>query len=299
LPAGAAGSGRLQLADWLTRRDNPLTARVLVNRVWMHHFGQGLVRTPNNFGRQGQPPSHPELLDFLAARFMSDGWSIKPLHRTLLLSHCYRLASTADTHNEAVDPGNEWLWHFARHRLDAEAIRDSFLAVSGKLERGPAGPHPFPPENSWGFTQHNPFEAVYPTNCRSVYLMTQRTRRHPFLALFDGADPNLSVGQRSVTTVPTQALFFLNNPFVHEQATAFADRLQKTAADDRGRIELAHVLALGRKPTAAEVAAAEDYLRRYARELETLGVQPGQRRAQAWTSYASVLFRGNEFLYVD
>jgi hypothetical protein len=265
----------------------------------MHHFGQGLVRTSNNFGKQGQPPSHPELLDFLAVRFMSEGWSVKRLHRTILLSHCYRLAATGDAHNEAVDPGNEWLWHFARRRLDAEAIRDSLLAVSGKLERGPAGPHPFPPENTWGFTQHNPFEAVYATNRRSVYLMTQRTRRHPFLALFDGADPNLSVGQRSVTTVPTQALFFLNNPFVHEQAVALGERLRKAAADDRGRVELAHELAFGRQPTAAEVAAAEDYLRRYASELASVGVPPDQRPGLAWASYAVVLFRSNEFLYVD
>jgi hypothetical protein len=298
LPA-AAGSGRLQLAEWLTRPENPLTARVLVNRIWQHHFGEGLVRTPNNFGKQGRPPTHPELLDWLAHRFVAGGWSVKALHRTLLLSHTYQLSSAGDVRNEGADPENELLWHFDRRRLDAEAIRDALLAVGGNLERGIAGPHPFPPENTWGFTQHNPFQAVYPTNRRSVYLMTQRTRRHPFLALFDGADPNLSVGRRSSTTVPTQALFFLNNPFVHEQAVGLANRLLRHSGDDRARIAEAHRLAFGRPATTAEVAAGEDYLRRYVRELEAGGIPAESRLPQAWASYAGVLLAGNEFLYVD
>ncbi len=257
------------------------------------------MRTPHNFGKQGRPPTHPELLDWLAHRFMAGGWSVKALHRTILLSHTYQLSSAGDVRNEAADPENEWLWHFARRRLDAETIRDALLAVGGNLERGIAGPHPFPPENTWGFTQHNPFQAVYPTNRRSVYLMTQRTRRHPFLALFDGADPNLSVGRRSRTTVPTQALFFLNNPFVHEQAVGLAGRLLRLPGDDRGRIAEAHRLAFGRPATSAEMAEGEEYLRRYVRELEAAGVPAERRPAQAWASYAGVLLASNEFLYVD
>jgi hypothetical protein len=315
LPPGTSGSGRLQLAEWLASRDNPLTARVLVNRLWQHHFGEGLVRTPGNFGKQGRPPTHPELLDYLAARFVAPsplplspagergrgegGWSIKAMHRQILLSRTYQLASAGDAKAQTADPGNEWLWHFARRRLDAEAIRDTLLAVGGTLDRTPGGPHPFPPENTWGFTQHTPFQAVYPTNRRSVYLMTQRLRRHPFLALFDGPDPSSSTAQRSVTTVPTQALFFINNPFVHEQALAFADRLLRGPGDDRGRIDLAHRLALGRPATAAETQAGEAFLRQYAQELKAAGTPPDQCGRLAWAGYARVLFGSNEFIYVD
>jgi hypothetical protein len=265
LPPGVPGSGRLQLAEWLASADNPLTARVLVNRLWQHHFGEGLVRTPSNFGKQGRPPTHPELLDYLAARFVAGGWSIKAMHKQIMLSRTYQLASAGDPKSLAADPANEWLWHFERRRLDAESIRDSLLAVSGALDRTPGGPHPFPPENTWGFTQHNPFEAVYSTSRRSIYLMTQRLRRHPFLALFDGPDPSSSTAQRSVTTVPTQALFFINNPFVHEQSLQLAERLLRGSGDDRGRT----------------------------------GTPADQCPRLAWAGYARVLFCSNEFIYVD
>ncbi len=179
LPAACKGSGRLQLAEWLSSPKNPLTARVMVNRIWQHHFGEGLVRTPNNFGKQGRPPTHPELLDYLADRFVADGWSVKAMHRMILLSRSYKLSSADDEHDRALDPNNESLWCFDRRRLDAEAIRDSLLAVSGALDRTMAGPHPFPPADTWNFTQHSPFQAVYETNHRSVYLMTQRTAPPP------------------------------------------------------------------------------------------------------------------------
>ena len=263
LPADCKGSGRLQLAGWLTDPKNPLTARVMVNRIWQHHFGEGLVRSPNNFGKQGRPPTHPELLDYLADRFVRSGWSVKAMHKLILLSRTYQMSSTDNEADRAIDPNNEGLWRYERRRLDAEAIRDSLLAVSGALDRTPAEAHPFPPANTWGFTQHNPFQAVYETNRRSVYLMTQRLRRHPFLALFDGADPNASTAQRNTTTVPTQALFFLNDPFVHDQADRFAARLLRGAADDAGRIDLAHRLAYGRPATLEETRAGELYLRKY------------------------------------
>jgi hypothetical protein len=299
LPPGTKSSGRLELARWLTDPKNPLTARVLVNRLWQHHFGRGLVRTPNNFGKQGQPPTHPELLDFLAARFVADGWSIKRMHRRILLSRAYQIASSSDEKNAALDPGNDCLWHFERRRLDAESIRDALLAVGGGLDRSPGGPHPFPPEKSWGFTQHNPFQAVYDSNRRSLYLMTQRIRRHPFLALFDGADPNSSTAQRGVTTVPTQALFFLNNPFVHEQAGRFADRLLAETEDEGRRIDRAYRLALGRTPTEEERRDAADYLREATEALAATGVPLTQRQRQAWAGLARVLFGSNEFIYVD
>jgi hypothetical protein len=297
--ADAAGGGRLQLAEWLTSPQNPLTARVMVNRIWQQHFGRGLVATPSNFGKQGQPPSHPELLDYLAGRFVADNWSIKKMHRLIMLSRTYQLSSVADADNGASDPNNQWLWHYERRRLDAESIRDSMLAVSGTLDRTMGGRHPFPPESRWGFTQHNPFQADYPTNRRSVYLMTQRTRRHPYLALFDAADPNSSTAQRTSTTVPTQALFFLNNPFVHEQAARFADRLLAADVETPRRLDQAFQLALGRPPRDEERRAATTYLQESAKELAAAGVTPERSAAQAWASYLRVLFCNNEFVYID
>jgi hypothetical protein len=297
-PRVTSGSGRLELAAWLAGPDNPLTARVLVNRVWQHHFGAGIVGTPSNFGKQGRPPSHPELLDYLAARLVEDGWSIKALHRRILRSRVYQLAGAGNPAAAERDPDNVWLAHFERRRLDAETIRDAILAVSGGLDRSPGGPHPFPPQKDWLFTQHKPFQAVYPTPRRSIYLMTQRTRRHPYLALFDGPDPNSSTDRRNVTTVPTQALFFLNNSFVHEQALRFADRLLAEAGTDRDRAERAHRLALGRPATPEESAAAEAAI------PELLALQPAeaaadQRLRAAWAGYARILFASNEFVYID
>jgi hypothetical protein len=299
LPAGEKGSGRRQLADWLTDSRNPLFARVMVNRVWQYHFGQGLVRTPNNFGKQGRLPTHPELLDWLADTFVASGWSVKSLHRTILLSRTYQLASADDPRARERDPDDELLWDFPRRRLDAEAIRDSLLFVSGTLDRSPGGPHPFPAAATWNFTQHTPFQAVYETDRRSVYLMQQRLRRHPFLALFDGPDPNASTAERPVTTVPTQALFFLNNPFVHAQSERFAARLLRSAPADAQRIDLALALAYGRAATPEEVRDAQAFLTRYTRELEAAGVPVEKRPAAAWAGYARVLFAANEFIYPD
>jgi hypothetical protein len=299
LPKDATGSGRLQLAGWLTDPKNPLTARVLVNRVWGWHFGEGLVRTPSDFGKRGRRPTHPELLDYLAGSFVRAGWSVKALHRLIVLSRTYQMSSAENARDRAADPNNELLWHFERRRLSAEGIRDALLEVSGALDRSPGGPHPFPPERTWGFTQHNPFVAVYHTPRRSVYLMTQRTRRHPFLALFDGADPNSSTARRSTTTVPTQALFFLNNPFVHAQSDHLARRLLHSAGSERQRIDLAHRLAFGRPAGPAEVRAAGVYLRACQEILAESGVPIARREVAAWASYARTLFASNEFVYLD
>ena len=198
----------------MTRPGHPLTARVLVNRVWQHHFGRGIVATPSNFGLRGEPPTHPELLDWLAARFVADGWSIKALHRRIVTSRAYRRSSRHDPANAAKDPGNRSLWRFDRSRLDAESLRDAMLAVSGTLDLSRPGTHPFPPIERWRWTQHSPFKEVYPTDRRSVYLMTQRLQKHPYLALFDGPDTNTSTEARTRATVPLQALYLMNNPWV-------------------------------------------------------------------------------------
>ena len=241
-------SGRAQLAQWITRDDHPLTARVIVNRVWQHHFGRGIVATPSNFGIRGEPPSHPELLDWLTAWFISHGWSIKDLHRQILLSRTYQLSSDFDQQNALIDPGNRWLWHFQRSRLDAESIRDAMLSVSGQLDRRRPPAHPFPPIETWRWTQHNAFKEVYASQHRSVFLMTQRLVKHPYLAIFDGPDTNTSTDVRPHSTVPTQALFLMNNPFVEAQAEAFARRL--TRRRERSRAASRACLGDGLGPAA-------------------------------------------------
>ena len=295
LPSQEKGSGRLQLAQWLTRPSNPLTARVLVNRLWQHHFGRGLVATSNDFGTRGRRPTHPQLLDHLAHRFMADGWSIKAMHRLLMLSRTYQLSSESESRLAEADPANELHGRFDRQRLDAETIRDALLAVGGNLDPSRGGAHPFPPVGRWGFTQHNPFTAVYSSNRRSVYLMTQRLKRHPFLALFDGPDPNASTDRRLNTTVPTQALFLMNDPFVHEQSAGFARRILAARAEERSRLEWAYEVALARKPTADETREGLDFLLRYSHLLG----QTGPSAPQAWAAFARTLLARNEFLFVD
>jgi hypothetical protein len=294
LPATDRTSGRLSLADWIASPDNPLTARVMVNRVWHYHFGRGLVATPNDFGKQGQPPTHPELLDYLARRFVQSGWSLKAMHREIMLSRTYQLASAAEppAGADTLDANNDLLGRFRRRRLDAESLRDSLLAVSGKLDRAPGGAHPFPDPATWDFTQHKPFRAVYDHDKRSVYLMTQRIARHPYLAVFDGPDTSASTASRVTSTTTLQSLYLLNDPFVHEQAKHFAVRVRAAAGDDRSRIATAYRIALGRPPSEPEVTRGLEYL---AAASEAQGRDAGL----AWESYARALFRLNEFVYVN
>ena len=299
LPPDAAGSGRLELADWLTRPTNPLTARVFVNRVWQWHFGHGLVPTPSDFGLRGDPPTHPELLDWLASEFIASGWSMKALHRLILRSQTYQLASDDHAANLQRDPANHWLWRFARRALDAESIRDAMLAVSGRLDRSVPGPHPFPEMATWRFTIHNPFHAVYDSDHRSLYLMQQRNRRHPFLALFDAADPNQSVAQRLPTTTPTQTLYLMNSPFVQQQAEGFARRLLAESGDDTKRVRLAFALAHGRAPAESEANDALAFVNAYRQKLTGVEKSPANESELAWAGLARVLLTSNAFLYVD
>jgi len=301
LPATTTGSGRLELAEWLTRPSHPLTARVMVNRIWQHHFGRGLVATPNDFGVRGRPPTHPELLDRLATDFVRGGWSIKAIHRQILSSAVWQqetaraeaAAATADARNLYVG--------FERRRLSAEEIRDAILAVSGRLDRSRGEGHPFPPSYEWGYSQHGPFGAVYDHDRRSLYLMTGRLKRHPFLALFDGADPNASTADRLGTTVPTQALFFLNAPLVHGAAETWAGRLEGESPDRRHRIEAATIAAVGRVADSADVAAAQRFLTTYAAALREGASDVTEAAAdhEALAAWLRTLLAGNEFLHVD
>ena len=296
LPEETPGSGRWELAQWLTRPANPLTARVMVNRIWQYHFGRGLVKTPNDFGVRGIEPTHGELLDHLAERFVQNGWSIKAMHRLIMLSSTYRQAGAESGSKPLVDAGDLYA-SFPRRRLGAEEIRDAILFVSGEMDATQGREHPFPSPVSWGFSQHAPFIAVYEHDKRSVYLMVQRLKRHPFLSLFDGADPNATTADRLVTTVPTQALFFLNDPFVHAKAIKWAKRLQLLGLDENGRIELAWRESMGRIPVEAEKRDAVEFINAYRSELKANGVPDIE--VAAFAAYLRTIFGSNEFLYVD
>ena len=283
-PLGVHNSGRPDLAAAIADPKNPLTARVLVNRLWQHHFGRGLVATPNDFGTRGLPPTHPELLDFLAQKFIDSGWSIKAMHRIMLLSHTWQLASQ---NPDPTDPENK-LWSRAeRRRLDAESIRDSFLFVSGALDFTPGGAHPFPVVHTWNFTQHNQFFATYETKQRTVYQMQQRLRRHPFLGLFDGSDPNSSTATRQNSTTPLQSLFIMNDRFIHERAVDFSTRIAAASGDDQRRLEAAFLVLYARPPEPEELKLATAYLTNY------------PARDKAWQSISRALLSSNEFIYLD
>ncbi|MES2573126.1 MAG: DUF1553 domain-containing protein, partial [Verrucomicrobiota bacterium] len=277
---------------------NPLTARVLVNRLWHYHFGSALVGTPNDFGVRGLPPTHPELLDWLASRFVQDGWSLKKLHKRILLSHTYQLASSEEPANLAADPDNHWRWRFNRRRIDAESLRDTLLAVSGDLDWSPLNePHPFPPPEKWEFTQHFPFKDHYPSRRRTVYLMTARLNALPFFQAFDGPDRNASTASRDSSVTTVQALYFLNSDFFHEQADRFAGRLMDEAAENAARMERAFALIFHRLPSAEERTRLENYLELARGKMA--GTEPEKWERAAWASLARALFRTNEFLYLD
>ncbi len=310
-------SGRLELARWIASADNPLTARVLVNRLWQHHFGTGLVATSDNFGSRGEKPSHPELLDWLARRFMAspgrqpgEGWSVKALQRLIVLSAAYRMSSRRDEKALAIDPDNRLLWRMPLRRLGAEAIRDAMLAVAGRLERTLGGDEAA--EFLYGagevidrrrdFFRPNQVQPDHPyytrSRRRSLYLPVVRNALPDVLALFDAADPNAVSAVRTETTAPAQALFLLNHPFVRDQAAAFAERLEKVSPGDEPRIRRAYLLALGRPPRGAELFTAMLFLKRY-QALAARGRSAAAGRAEAWRSFCQALLCGNEFLYVE
>ncbi len=268
------GSGRRELADWVASKNNPLTARVIVNRVWQWHFGEGLVRTPNNFGLLSEPPSHPPLLDWLAAQFIDDGWSLKKLHRRVMLSAAYQRASAYPQHGAARDPENRWLARFSARRLEAEAIRDALLVAGGNLDTasgGPAGPDINSPR-------------------RSLYVQTARWDRSNFATLFDAANPDASVEKRTGSTVAPQALFMMNHGFVQTQAGHLAARLlRETGRDETARIERAYQLLFGRAPHPDEIQIGRNLLAQFG----------GSKEETAWRDYTHVLLCSNEFIYVD
>ena len=289
-------SGRLQLARWIASPDNPLTARVIVNRVWQRHFGNGLVPTTSDFGLRGEAPTHPELLDWLASEFIRGGWSIKQLHRMILTSRTYRLSSHDLPANLAIDPNNRLHWKFNRQRLDAESIRDTLLLVSGSLDPSmPSEPFPIPPQKDWKYTQHHPFKDDYASDRRSVYLMTKRLTAQTYFQTFDGPDPNVCTSSRDESVTALQALYFANDAFLHKQADRFAARLLQQSGTDSQRLQQAFTTVLCRAPTDEESELLLQHLANV-RQRAAKGTNPDQ---QAWSSLSRSLLRLNEFLYID
>jgi hypothetical protein len=284
----------------MTTRADHLTARVMANRVWQFHFGKPLSPTPSDFGFRGSPPTHPELLDWLANDLVASGWSLKALHRTIMLSQTYQLSSDHDAAKAERDTGNAWYWRFDRRRLDAEALRDTLLALGSGLDLTRPGPHPFPDPSTWRFTAHHQFNhASYASNHRSIYLMVQRLHAHPYLSLFNGADPSLSTAARDSSTVALQGLFLFNNDLVHQQSARFAARLLAEAPDSAARLHRAFLLAYGRPPRAEEQARALSLLAQYEQVLEQEGVAADRRAAEAWSALARALMASNELIYLD
>jgi mono/diheme cytochrome c family protein len=289
-PASAKTSYRRRgLAEWLVSRQNPLTARVMANRLWQHHFGEGLVRTPSNFGKLGEPPSHPELLDWLAVEFIERGWSVKQMHRLMMTSQAYQMASDDIAANVAIDPENRLLWRMPRVRLEAEIIRDQILAVAGNLDRTLGGPCVYPyidpklfqssTKRTWpGKPDDDPS-----TWRRSLYVYSKRSIRYPIFETFD--QPNLinSCERRNRSTIAPQALLLMNNNFVITEAKYFAERLRREVGDDaRGQVERAYRLALGRMPTAFERAKTVEFI---------------QSSPNGLAEFCQALFNLNEFVY--
>jgi hypothetical protein len=269
-----SGSGRRELAAWIASKENPLAARVVVNRVWQWHFGEGLVRTPNNFGMRSQPPTHPALLDWLAVRFVEDGWSLKKLHRRIMLSTTYQQSSQVSREQSDRDPDNVSLGRFAPRRLEAEAIRDAMLFVAGRLDSSPGGPA----GNDLNIQR------------RSLYVQTARWNRSNFASLFDAANPDASTAKRNVSTVAPQSLFLLNNDFALAQAKHVAERLLREVPNDETvRIGRAYKMLFGRSASGEEIEIAK----------QLLAGANKQGEQTAWTDLAHVLLCSNEFVYLD
>lgn len=298
VPTGV--SGRLQLARWMTEEASFLSARVMANRIWQYHFGKPLVPTPSDYGFRGTPPTHPELLDWLANEFIASGWSMKAMHRRIMLSKTYQLSTTLHASNAEIDRGNAWYWRFDRRRLDAESLRDTMLVLGDSLNWTRPGPHPFPSPSKWRFTAHHQFNpACYPSDHRSVYLMVQRLHAHPYLSLFNGPDASLSTPVRDTSTVPLQALFLLNNELVHQQSRGFARTLIGQSADPVARIRLAFLRAFARPPTETEKERSMSFVSRYEAALEQEGMEKSLREIESWAGLARTLMAANEFFYLE
>ena len=278
-------SGRLQLAQWIVAPENPLASRVMVNRIWMWHFGQALMRSPSNFGLRAEEPTHPELLDYLASRLMEDGWSLKAMHRTIMNSATYQMASDVEFPESEqyakLDPENRLLWRRARRRLEAESVRDSILFVGGGLDQKLGGKAP-----------------NVDANRRAIYLPINRASLYEMFSTFDYVETANHIEQRPTTTVPHQALFLLNSPMVHQQAAAIAKKLISKFETDESRIRALFRLFYARQPTEAEMMRSLHFVETAASQLEAVS-DPSERSVQTWGALCRSMIAANEFVYID
>lgn len=295
----AAASGRLELANWLANPSHPLTARVIVNRVWQWHFGEGLVRSPDNFGRLGERPTHPLLLDWLARRFMEEGWSLKKLHRLLILSSTYQQSTRLDPVAIQLDPENRYWWRMNRRRMEVEELRDSLLFVSGALDDSIGGTQLTTPNRQYVTSTANVNPVVYQTNRRSIYLPVVRSALFELFQAFDFADPSVLNGRRDQTTVAPQALFMLNSSFVLEQSRRLAQRLVSASdLDPSMKIHQLYEMAYGRPPSQLEIERGLAYVNAF-RQVAASKLKAEDLELRAWSSFCRAVLAANEFLYVE
>ena len=312
VPAAKTTLQRRALADWMTDADHgagPLLARVMVNRVWQHHFGEGLSRTVSDFGVRGEPPTHPELLEYLAHNFVAGGWQLKRLHRLIVTSSVYMQDDAADEVRTQVDPDNRLLWRRRPQRLEAEILRDSVLAVSGTLNLKQFGPPFKPPIPAEAIVARNTKDP-YPkdakdtpaTRRRTVYMYHKRVTQHPLMQAFDAPDASLSCGRRNSTTVAPQALALLNDPFARDRAADFAGRLiAETGEKPEDWIAQGFRLAISRPPSEQELAASLAFLQQQheRRASRDKSLSADQVRQESLADFCQALFSLNEFIYVD
>jgi mono/diheme cytochrome c family protein len=287
------GSGRLELAKWLADPKNPLTSRVMVNRLWQWHFGEGLVRTPSNYGKMGLRPTHPELLDYLAGQFIESGWSIKAMHRLLMLSSTYQVSSQISRQNLGADPSNELWSHFNRRRLTVEEMRDSFLSLDKTLQSTMGGPSQTYADTEDG--NERPSFDLPQSKRRTIYLPLRRSNLFSLLNLFDFGDATTSSAGRTRSNVAPQALFMMNSGFIEERSRNFAEFLSKGwSSDESERIRRAYLIALSRRPSAEETQRAIRYV------ADFPGKTPGpEAYSEGWQSFCQILMASNEFIYAD
>ncbi len=290
-PTATSSMRRKTFAEWVTSPRNPLTARVMVNRIWQHHFGEGIVRTPSNFGKTGERPTHPELLDWLASEFVAKGWSMKAMHRIMLTSDAYRMASDDVADNRKIDPDNRMNWRQARRRMEAEILRDNILSTAGSLDLRIGGPGVFPFIDPALFASSS--RRTWPgrpeddtsTFRRSIYVYSKRTIPLPMFELFDKPDTNLACSRRNRSTIATQSLILMNSGFAMHQAKLFAARVEREVgtSDRRAQIERAYEIALGRKPSSREIDLAQSFL---------------NNNPTGLVDFCQTIFNLNEFAYI-
>ena len=291
-------SGRLELAGWMTDTANPLTARVMVNRIWQGHFGRGIVETSSNFGINGLRPSHPDLLDYLAHRFMEEGWSIKQMHRLIMNSSTYRMSSSHDEESMRLDPENRLIWRANRRRLEAEPIRDTILSVGGNLDLEIGGSLLRTGNFQYVTNDQSNSNERYESTRRAAYLPVIRNDMYSLFSTFDYTDPSVSIDRRPSTTVTQQALFMMNSPIIHQQAASFARNILESipSGDHQGQVEHAYEIALSRPPTEEEVRRAIDFMEK----VRSMSVeQDAEVGDSALASFCQVLMASSEFIHVN